>query len=601
MSLKKTIHLFVLLIAFSFSSNANTPILQLAKQCAGMAEKECMDSLFQKIELLEPDSAFIVLEKTGIIFSKKGKFESAHLFFDKMKAYQADDDYEKSRNVAALKGKAFLYSGDLEKAHQFFKEQLLWSEKIGDKSKIALAKTNLGNINRKKGERDLAIKYFHESIALLEENKDTARLGSPYYQLGILYGMHDNEKKSIDAFRQAIYYYRAADIKDYVAASQVNLGNTFISIGLLDSAIYYLNTALPFFEENEELRDLVNAKTQLGRAYGMKGDHEAAVNVVLEATSMAEQLNVTPQVAYNYRLLSTLYRSLNQPQLAVNAAKKSVAEHRKIGINDGYDRSLKELSEAYGAAGDYKNAYVFSQKSRVLSDSLFTELKEYEIGKAEEKFEKAKKAQEIAVVEAERELEKVKRSRLQLLIMLISLLAFSGISLFYLKNKKDKILLEKQRDIEIGKRENIELEKQLLQKDLNQKRRELTSNALLISKKNEFLKSLLKRIESGAHEPQKLKRLVKTELQSDQDWDDFIAAFRNSHQAFFNKLFEIEKSLSKSELKLACLLKMNFQTKEIASLLNISYEGVKKAKYRLKQKLQIGTAMDLHSFILSID
>ena len=48
------------------------------------------------------------------------------------------------------------------------------------------------------------------------------------------------------------------------------------------------------------------------------------------------------------------------------------------------------------------------------------------------------------------------------------------------------------------------------------------------------------------------------------------------------------------------LLKMNLSSKEIANILNISPEGIKKARYRLRKKLDIPTEDSLQDIVLSL-
>jgi DNA-binding CsgD family transcriptional regulator len=45
---------------------------------------------------------------------------------------------------------------------------------------------------------------------------------------------------------------------------------------------------------------------------------------------------------------------------------------------------------------------------------------------------------------------------------------------------------------------------------------------------------------------------------------------------------------------------MNLSSKDIASILNISDEGVKKARYRLRKKLRLDTNENLESTIMSM-
>ena len=58
--------------------------------------------------------------------------------------------------------------------------------------------------------------------------------------------------------------------------------------------------------------------------------------------------------------------------------------------------------------------------------------------------------------------------------------------------------------------------------------------------------------------------------------------------------------MTKNDLRLAALLKMNLSSKEIASVLNITMEGVKKARQRFRKKLKISSDESLEKFIIQL-
>jgi len=58
-------------------------------------------------------------------------------------------------------------------------------------------------------------------------------------------------------------------------------------------------------------------------------------------------------------------------------------------------------------------------------------------------------------------------------------------------------------------------------------------------------------------------------------------------------------NMTKSEMRLIALLKMNLSSKDIADTLNISDEGIKKARYRLRKKPNLDSEDDLQAFLLS--
>ena len=59
-------------------------------------------------------------------------------------------------------------------------------------------------------------------------------------------------------------------------------------------------------------------------------------------------------------------------------------------------------------------------------------------------------------------------------------------------------------------------------------------------------------------------------------------------------------NVSNNDLRLMSLLKMNLSSKEIANILNISIEGVKKARYRLRKKLNLSTEESLQELVIEL-
>lgn len=69
--------------------------------------------------------------------------------------------------------------------------------------------------------------------------------------------------------------------------------------------------------------------------------------------------------------------------------------------------------------------------------------------------------------------------------------------------------------------------------------------------------------------------------------DHLLLELEQSNRLFQTRLQAICPSLTAYELRLCTYLKANLSTKEIATLLNITPDSVKKAKHRLRKKLNI--------------
>ncbi|MFY0591811.1 MAG: sigma-70 family RNA polymerase sigma factor [Roseivirga sp.] len=78
--------------------------------------------------------------------------------------------------------------------------------------------------------------------------------------------------------------------------------------------------------------------------------------------------------------------------------------------------------------------------------------------------------------------------------------------------------------------------------------------------------------------------------------DHLITELQSSSSPFQDKLRTQYPSLTAYDLRLSTYIKANLSTKEIATLLNITPDSVKKAKHRLRKKLRVGCKENWASF-----
>ena len=102
----------------------------------------------------------------------------------------------------------------------------------------------------------------------------------------------------------------------------------------------------------------------------------------------------------------------------------------------------------------------------------------------------------------------------------------------------------------------------------------------------------------------KIKELVKEidfNLKQEQEWDEFMTFFKEIHPEFIKKLSALsENSLSPAELRLGMLLRLNLSSKEIASILRVTPDSVRVARYRLRKKLPIDQKDELVNFMIEL-
>ncbi len=126
-----------------------------------------------------------------------------------------------------------------------------------------------------------------------------------------------------------------------------------------------------------------------------------------------------------------------------------------------------------------------------------------------------------------------------------------------------------------------------------------------MAKKNEVLESVKQkakalRAKEDASGYQELIKTINFDQQDDKNWESFTQYFEQVHKDFAVTVQNKYPEVTKNELRFMALIKMNMSSKEIASILNISNDGVKKARQRLRKKMSLAPDDSLENTVLSI-
>lgn len=79
----------------------------------------------------------------------------------------------------------------------------------------------------------------------------------------------------------------------------------------------------------------------------------------------------------------------------------------------------------------------------------------------------------------------------------------------------------------------------------------------------------------------------------------FITYFKSEFPDFFDKILQVAPNLVSSELEICALLKLNLNTKEIASATNSTVRSIEGKKYRIRRKLNVPSETDINLFIIN--
>ncbi|MFX0155577.1 MAG: tetratricopeptide repeat protein [Candidatus Hodarchaeota archaeon] len=175
--------------------------------------------------------------------------------------------------------KYFNRNGDVNFVLDQLYQSLALQEEVGDKEEIAISLMEIiYNLGRIKGETNDALKYIERFLALVKKkelkNKYIIAFGLTYiYAVYFLRGELD---LSIKYYEQSLAIFKELYNKSEIAVGCCSLGNTYRMKGEYNRALDYAERGLALYSELEMLKDSAKARGVLIQILIDKGDLESA-------------------------------------------------------------------------------------------------------------------------------------------------------------------------------------------------------------------------------------------------------------------------------------------------------------------------------------
>ncbi|KAA1242995.1 tetratricopeptide repeat protein [Aquimarina sp. RZ0] len=551
---------------------------------------EKADSLY-KISKNDKGIAKLYAQKANYYY-RLGKIDSArhYLINSVEKSLHAFDTLRAAvirHNVGILDH----YQGNSSSATEIMKTNIPVFKKYKDTLHLANAYLMKGKIAISDGYYNIALKETYSALKLRRSGKDDFRIAEDLLQIGIIYQSTDEHEKAIEILNESAQLYDKTDSDQSRAQALNYMGVSNIKLKNYEHAEENLKNALLISEK-------LDYKANIARVYFNWGNLELVRKNLPEAIVFFERsLTVWKSIgspnneSNNLFYIGKTYLAQKKYLQSINYLNQSIAIAESTNDVEILRKAYLEKSLALEGQNKYKESLFSYKKNKVLNDSIFTIERTNATQELKIIFETEKKEQQIALQEKEIVLleQKAKVSNLQRLLMGIGLLlAILG---FYALRQKMK-------------RNNLEKEK--VDNELAFKKKELTTHALHLAKKNEVLEGLkqkareYKTSSTGQSGYQQLIRTINFDLQDENNWENFSKYFHEVHKGFNSKAQQKYPQITTNDLRLMALLKMNLSSKEIANILNISVPGIKKARNRLRKKLGISPKESLEALIISI-
>jgi hypothetical protein len=387
---------------------------------------------------------------------------------------------------------------------------------------------------------------------------------------------------------------------------KVNMINTtaltYQRLGKDNEALEYFAKALDLARELKDSTWIGIASGNMASIYSKHGEYEKAIEGL--------QLDYTLSLkGGENRSAATAMLEMVQCKLALGDAA-SASEMQKLAeplvkkVDDlivwmNYFDNMATLAEHKGKKDE---ALRYWKRYQVAKDSLQNMNNLVAVNKVKLKWEMDKYTAQVGQLKNEAQLEMFRRNALigiLFLLMVISVLIYNRQKL---KGRKEKELFAAQEEL-------LHSERARTQAELFHATQALELYTDNLQQKNAIIEEFKTEIEHLQHQLagpedhqriQYLETLMQTHIMTDETWDEFKKLFEKVHSGFLARLKHKFSYATESDVRLLTLLKLGLSNREMANMLCVTSEAIKKSRQRLRKKMELPEALSLEEVVASI-
>jgi tetratricopeptide (TPR) repeat protein len=528
-------------------------------------------------------------------------------------AYHLTSSLKDNRTLHSLYtlSRAMYNKGELYEALKYLLQAHELSIPLDNRQITANISNMKGNVYGSLGQYDKAVEEYLSGLSYYREIGDKKNEAKVYNNLGLVYYRVQQLQKAYGYHQKAMAIWDSIGYEKGLGSSLTNLSYIYASRESFDTAFIFLDKALDIYQRSGNLRRESNTYINIGWVYMKMGNPQKALDYFERSLPMSKKggfkdiytdgLNKKGWALYELKHFEEAQSILQQGlNMAIDIKDPSL-------INEINER----LTNMYASMGDFQSALVYQNRWATIKDSIFQDKSAEYIALFEVIYQTEAKEKRIEL------LEEVNKRRallfrfsifLAVLLLVVIALVVSRyrIKVKYLEQEqelREKTLKQKELEIALEKTKNEQL-----QNDIQHRHSELSSATLHLYQKNESLSQLLEEVENVEKRAESdtrqrirmLKNIIKSNLNLDDDWNNFKMYFNQVHHGFIERLNQNFPSLTNHDLRHCSYIRMNLSTKEIAPLTNISVRGLEISRYRLRKKLNLGRDVNLTEYILNI-
>ncbi len=269
-------------------------------------------------------------------------------------------------NIAAAYG----FASKFDSALVFQDSSLIYAYKEGEPKRLSLIYLNKADVYMQLRIFDKALQFCDSASTYAELANNDDRKARVLQTVGSIYYYQELYNKSIEYYNKALVLYN--NINNMAMASIVinNLANIHKHQKNYDLALKSLFSAIKIGDSINDLNNMSMYHGNIGDVYMDLKKYREAERYYSMGLKFALDQNDSNDIARNYSQMADVNLSLDRGDLCIQYATKAFDISIRNFYNDHIVSSSALLARAYYITGDYKMAFDYFEKNRIVNDTL---------------------------------------------------------------------------------------------------------------------------------------------------------------------------------------------------------------------------------------
>ncbi len=548
----------------------------------------------------------------SVVFSNQSTFDSATILLNKATELAVShQDTSLLMDCHLTRGNLHLHLSNFKQSKLSFADGLQLAQKANNSHLIHVFQMGLGNVQLNDGDYMGAVKTFTESLRVDDANGNEENQAIAHESIGMALSFTNNYADGIIHLKKAISLSKKNGLTRKQAKALQDLGIIYKNYGYPDSALMVYRESLKMLSDLGDSANMIMVRYNMGLILKNRQHYEEAEREMNEIYEFCTRKNIAEGQVASLSTLAAVYEQTGRAEMGLAAIDTTIA----IGIKNEFTANLwrfyNRKHEILSKLGRYREAYEYQSLAEKLSDSLFSRDKQTEISTLKTIYNTEKIDAENALLKVEVKHQQNRMVVIWILLAFGLMIASAGFYMMRLRMARinDMKLLAEERskraEQEIKNKEilleNIKMDKQLQEQDMVFKTLIQADLVNLNRSVKEKLEPFILAIPRKKQQEEFERTLYELTRESNRDsLTEFEQLFKQLHNSFYDKLLEAAPDLTKTELQVCALVRLNLYSKDIARISHINVNSVDITRHHIRKKLNLVSNESLTVFLLSL-